>query len=181
MPRRHNSDRSQGQDQAPANPSTPPHPNSAEPPQTPPHRPLLACVYRQGPTQVWVALCRPVDPHDPRHWALLLQSPTRRGTVHQVGDDVGGVGYFLERPRALTRPERSSRCERRIFCGRIPAQYSITDIRRLIQHHPVDHNSELCNCRRWVEDFSREVFGLLGACRARRSRRRLRRFAQHYQ
>jgi hypothetical protein len=55
-------------------------------------------------TMLDVAIYHPLDRRDPHHWAIYILSPTRRGSIHQVQDDIDGRGYHVARVRWNIRP-----------------------------------------------------------------------------
>ncbi|KAI0446201.1 hypothetical protein F4803DRAFT_504899 [Xylaria telfairii] len=61
-----------------------------------------------------VVLYRPTDRRDPRHWAVHIMSPTNRGTIHQVCDNVGGCGCYVADERWGVEPERA-----RLYVGAV--------------------------------------------------------------
>ncbi|KAI5918634.1 hypothetical protein F4810DRAFT_690945 [Camillea tinctor] len=66
-----------------------------------------------------VAIYNPTDERDPHHWAIHIRSPTRRGSIHQVYDNVGGRGYYLGAVRWGIRPNLAQLFNQAIYIGRI--------------------------------------------------------------
>ena len=44
---------------------------------------------------------------NPHHWAIHITSPTRRSTLHQAHDEIGGRGYYVANERCGARPSRA--------------------------------------------------------------------------
>ncbi|EFE44699.1 hypothetical protein TRV_00490 [Trichophyton verrucosum HKI 0517] len=99
-------------------------------------------------TTVAVAIYNPSDERDPCHWALWLKSENGDSTILQVGDDKGGVGYYVEQP-IRKEPGRSLKLKETIICGTIPTEKE-REAEGKIQSHPVDNQSTTWNCQSWV-------------------------------
>ena len=104
---------------------------------------------------VYVAICS-IHPQesdqqrpDPHHRALWLSPSNGEDLILQIGDDVGGLGYYVGEPLKGKRPQNSIRCEDTVLCGTLPADY-YNDAVVLIQSTPVNNTSPMCNCQAWV-------------------------------
>lgn len=117
---------------------------------------------------------------DPHHWAIHVLSPRRRGTIHQVEDDVGGRGYFVAPVILGKRSSKATKYRGAISLGRIRWVH-VRRVRRIIQRCVVNNSSRTWNCQRWCLD----VFVVLrraGLLRVRwRGVRRLLELREHWQ
>ncbi|OBR02087.1 hypothetical protein CH63R_14388 [Colletotrichum higginsianum IMI 349063] len=96
---------------------------------------------------VYIAIYDVLDSRDPNHWAIYLDG--ERDVILQVGDDIGGVGYFVEQPIYNKKPQRSSRHKESIAVGSISSN-KFNDAIAAIQNTPVDNNSNTWNCQAWA-------------------------------
>ncbi|OTB05172.1 hypothetical protein M426DRAFT_11015 [Hypoxylon sp. CI-4A] len=60
-----------------------------------------------------------LDACDSDHWAVYVRSPRGRGSVHQVHDDVGGVGYYVAPLHWDVVLSRARQFTEGIYVGRI--------------------------------------------------------------
>lgn len=74
-------------------------------------------------TTVYIAINEPFDERDPNHWAIFLHDSVKGDVILQVGDDKGGVGYFVEEPLYHKQPQRSGRHETSIEVGTIKCRW----------------------------------------------------------
>ena len=113
-------------------------------------------------TTLDVAIYHPVHPADPRHWAIHILSPRRRGTLHQVRDDVGGRGYYVSGVRWRVSPRSARLFRRSTYIGRI-RYYQVRLVRRLVQRWRVNNRSQRWDCQAWVVElgFALRRAGLL--------------------
>lgn len=159
---------------------------SSMPPSTPPNQRFRTStspsrhVTREG-VAIIVAVYRPVDPRDPRHWAIYIASPTRRRTIQQVGDEVGGRGYYVQPVRWGIHPGRATLHYRSIPVGTMRRRH-VAWARRMIQHQPVDNQSTTWNCQTWVLSCLTALYrvGVLGRLH-RRGMRTLAQLVQRWQ
>ena len=86
---------------------------------------------------------------DPHPWALWLSPSNGDDLILQIGDDVGGLGYYVDDPLRGKQPQNSTRCEDTVLCGTIPTDY-FDDAVVLIQSTPVDNISTTWNCQAWI-------------------------------
>ncbi|KAI0864127.1 hypothetical protein F4860DRAFT_465005 [Xylaria cubensis] len=87
---------------------------------------------RNSDTSLDVLLYRPIHVRDPRHWALHVRSPRGRGSVHQIYDDVGGVGYYVAPVRWGVVPSRARQFAEGVHVGRV-RRWHLRRVRRIIQ------------------------------------------------
>ncbi|KAF2969776.1 hypothetical protein GQX73_g3797 [Xylaria multiplex] len=100
------------------------------------------------PIIVDIALYKVLDERDPNHWAIHINDG-ETAVILQVGDDEGGVGYFVEKPIYNKEPSRSGRHEESITVGVIP-ESSFDAAVSIIQATPVDNVSPTWNCQAWA-------------------------------
>jgi hypothetical protein len=100
-------------------------------------------------TTVHVVIYNPTVDCDPCHWALWLNNDSaRESIILQVGDDKGGVGYYIEKLENK-KPEHSTKFKEAILCGTIVADKHKHTV-LTIESHPVDNESTTWNCQAWV-------------------------------
>lgn len=100
-------------------------------------------------TKVHVAICKKVDPRDAAHWLLWLEAPDSSNYCLQTGDDMEGVGYYVEKVLE-ERPDTSSSLDETILCGTVPAAHVVSSVIERILQIPVNNKSTRWNCQDWV-------------------------------
>ncbi|KAI0191788.1 hypothetical protein EV127DRAFT_61446 [Xylaria flabelliformis] len=100
------------------------------------------------PIIVNIAVYKVYDKRDPNHWAIHINDG-KTAVILQVGDDKGGVGYFVDKPMYNKEPSRSARHEESITVGVIPGS-SFDAAVSIIQATPVDNVSTTWNCQAWA-------------------------------
>ncbi|KAK3313308.1 hypothetical protein B0H66DRAFT_577389 [Apodospora peruviana] len=100
-------------------------------------------------TTVYIAIYKPADDRDPSHWAIFLCNGQLGDVILQVGDDKGGVGYFVDEPVYDKQPQRSIRHDKSIMVGSIASVDQDAAI-AAIQATPVDNVSTTWNCQAWA-------------------------------
>ncbi|TDZ24093.1 hypothetical protein Cob_v003501 [Colletotrichum orbiculare MAFF 240422] len=108
---------------------------------------LLFPLLVHAAVAVSIAIYSVLDERDPYHWAIFLDG--EKQAILQVGDDIDGVGYFVEAPIYDKSPQRSSRLMESIPLGTLKAFEFATAI-GVIQHTPVDNDSKTWNCQAWA-------------------------------
>ncbi|RYP04413.1 hypothetical protein DL764_004469 [Monosporascus ibericus] len=104
---------------------------------------------------VFLAIYDVYDERDPNHWAIYIDAG-KTGVLLQVGDDKGGVGYYVEKPIYNKEPQRSNRHKESIPVGSISsADFDVAVARILSQ--PVDNVSTTWNCQAWAVEALDEV------------------------
>jgi hypothetical protein len=111
---------------------------------------------------------------------VVVRSPTRRGTIHQIYDNIGGRGYYVGDMRWHIRPNSARAFRQTVFIGRIRWLH-LRRIRRLVQSWPVNNVSTHWNCQRWIIEIIYWLWnaGLLVV--RERSLRRLIRMREYWQ
>ncbi len=101
------------------------------------------------PTTVYIAIYEVSDERDPNHWAIFLHNSRVGDVILQVGDDKGGVGYYVEDPICNKQPQRSSRHKKSIEVGSIASEDHEAAVVAILST-PVDNDSQTWNCRAWA-------------------------------
>jgi len=109
---------------------------------------------------VHIAIYDVYDERDPNHWAIFIGTGSN-GVILQVGDDKGGVGYFVEEPIYNKEPQRSAKHKESILVGTISSADLDTVVSDIISH-PVDNTSTTWNCQAWAMEAldAEEEYGL---------------------
>ena len=105
---------------------------------------------------VHVAIYKKPNKTSASHWALWLEGPGSKSTVHQVGGGADDQDGFFVVDAKETRPDRSRQLDILQACGTIADDLRDTAV-SVIQSSPVNNGSNYWNC----QDFVIEVLGKL--------------------